>query len=218
MVTLPEADFFTFQELMIRWKCTENDLKRLVISEQLIPSVRYGSLLSVSSWDFHTFGDPTKAASTFNFPRPANGWLYLQNPTHLTPFECSFHFATDDRDVKKPDDISRPYWFWLPHEMFMNDVVSNACVLLQEVKNFEATYSSMSAPANADSPMGNRERNTLLTIIGVLCKEAGYDYNKAAKTAGLIQSTADKMGISIGETTIEGKLKLILDALATRMK
>jgi len=49
MVTLPEANFFTFQELMFRWQCTENDLKRLVISEQLIPSVRFGSLLSVSS-------------------------------------------------------------------------------------------------------------------------------------------------------------------------
>ena len=67
-------------------------------------------------------------------------------------------------------------------------------------------------------PPGTIERNTLLTIIAALCKDAGYDHTKHAKTAGLIQSTADKMGVSIGETTIEGHLKKIPDALATRMK
>lgn len=69
-----------------------------------------------------------------------------------------------------------------------------------------------------EKPPGTIERNTLLTIIAALCKDAGYDHTKHAKTAGLIQSTADKMGVSIGETTIEGHLKKIPDALATRMK
>ena len=74
-----------------------------------------------------------------------------------------------------------------------------------------------------DSPkpnetLGQRERNTLLIIIAALCKDAGYDYIKHAKTAGLIQSTAEKMGVSIGETTIEGYLKKIPDALGSRAK
>lgn len=66
--------------------------------------------------------------------------------------------------------------------------------------------------------LSNRERDTLLTIIAVLCNEAKLDYTKHAKTAGLIQSTAATMGLSIGETTIEGHLKKIPDAVATRMK
>jgi hypothetical protein len=69
-----------------------------------------------------------------------------------------------------------------------------------------------------DKPMTIRERNTLLTIIAVLCKDAGYDYTKAAKTAGLIQSTAAGMGVSIGETTIENHLKKIPDALGARTR
>ena len=69
-----------------------------------------------------------------------------------------------------------------------------------------------------DKPLGNRERDTLLTIIAVLCKEAKLEYAKAAKTAGLIQSTAAGMGLSIGETTIEVHLKKIPNAIATRMK
>ena len=60
-----------------------------------------------------------------------------------------------------------------------------------------------------DKPLGNRERETLLTIIAALCKEANLDHTKHAKTAGLIQGTAASMGLSIGETTIEGHLKKI---------
>lgn len=67
-------------------------------------------------------------------------------------------------------------------------------------------------------PLLSRERDTLLVIIAALCKDAGYDYTKHAKTAGLIQSTATKMGLAIGESTIEGHLKKIPDALGTRMK
>jgi hypothetical protein len=70
----------------------------------------------------------------------------------------------------------------------------------------------------AEKPLGTIERNTLLAIIAVLCKEAGYDPSKHAKTAGLIQGTAAGMGLSIGETTIEDHLKKIPNALATRMK
>ena len=69
-----------------------------------------------------------------------------------------------------------------------------------------------------EKPLSNRERNTLLTIIAALCKEAKLDYTKHAKTAGLIQSTVAGMGASIGETTIEGHLKKIPEALGTRMK
>lgn len=69
-----------------------------------------------------------------------------------------------------------------------------------------------------EKPLSTRERDTLLTIIAVLCKDAGYDYTKAAKTAGLIQSTAAGIGVSIGETTIENHLKKIPDALGTRTR
>ncbi len=77
-----------------------------------------------------------------------------------------------------------------------------------------------SAAAKQEEPdsIHPKVQKTLLTIIAVLCKEAKLDYSKPAKTAGLIQSTAEGMGISIGETTIEGHLKKIPDALESRMK
>jgi hypothetical protein len=72
--------------------------------------------------------------------------------------------------------------------------------------------------ARKEKALTTRERDTLLTIIAVLCKEAKIDYTKPAKAAGMIQSTAATMGVAIGETTIEGHLKKIHYALATRMK
>ena len=74
------------------------------------------------------------------------------------------------------------------------------------------------ADTNESKPLIARERDTLLTIIAALCNEAKIPYEKPSKAAGLIQSTAAKMGVSIGETTIEGHLKKIPDALGTRMK
>lgn len=67
-----------------------------------------------------------------------------------------------------------------------------------------------------EKPLGNRERDTLLSIIAVLCKEAKLDHTKHAKTAGFIQGAASSMGVALGETTIEGHLKKIPTVLRTR--
>jgi hypothetical protein len=69
-----------------------------------------------------------------------------------------------------------------------------------------------------DKPLGTRERNTLLIIIAALCEEAKLNYKTAAKTAVLIRSMTDQVDARIGESTIEGHLKKIPDALEARMK
>lgn len=96
---------------------------------------------------------------------------------------------------------------------------------LKSVYQFDAE-SCIPSDANGDKndtpsvekKLANRERDTLLTIIAILCREAKLDYTKAAKTAGLIVDTAAGMQISIGETTIENHLKRIPDALRTRTR
>lgn len=66
--------------------------------------------------------------------------------------------------------------------------------------------------------LGTKERNTLLAIIAVLSKESKIDYTKHSKAAATIQNLADNMGVSIGETTIEGHLKKIPEAVRSRSK
>ena len=81
---------------------------------------------------------------------------------------------------------------------------------------FERSQTEPTSPL--EKPLNSRERDTLLTIIALVCKEAKLDYTKAAKTAGMIRSTADSMGVSIGESTIEGHLKLIPEALSGKSR
>lgn len=84
------------------------------------------------------------------------------------------------------------------------------------LREFEQSVNG--APIKSNEPLKTRERNTYLSIIAVLCKEAKLDYTKPAKTAAQIRVLAALMGLSIGETTIEGILKKIPDALETRME
>lgn len=113
-------------------------------------------------------------------------------------------------DFKKPFDHSDNFH---PAGRLPDDGVF--VIRIEALTDFIQSVNSESA--NADKPLGKRERDTLLSIIAALCKEAKLDYSKPAKTAGLIQSTAIGMGISIGETTIENHLKKIPNALATRI-
>jgi hypothetical protein len=89
---------------------------------------------------------------------------------------------------------------------------------LLDVVAGEQMRASKDARESVERPLHGRERRTLQAIIAALCKDLGYDISKHAKTAKMIQNTADLMGVSIGETTIEGHLKGIPDALAGRLK
>ena len=92
-------------------------------------------------------------------------------------------------------------------------IFGEAAALRAKIKKLEGKTA-----AKEEKPLVTRERNTLLAIIAALCKEANLDHTRPAKTADLIADMAAKMGLSIGESTIEGHLKKIPDALASRMK
>ena len=130
-------------------------------------------------------------------------------------FEVQSHYA--DNEYFNKENLKKPL---LQRENFhpAGGLPYDAVFVVRVDALLELEKTANPGPDSADKPLTNRERDTLLTIIGVLCKDAGYDHTRHAKTAGLIQSTAAQMGVSIGETTIEGHLKKIPDALGTRMK
>jgi len=70
--------------------------------------------------------------------------------------------------------------------------------------------------AALDVPLGSRQLTTLLSIIGVLCAELRYDASRHAKTAAIIKKLADDRQVNIGETTIEGYLKKVREAMSDR--
>lgn len=76
-----------------------------------------------------------------------------------------------------------------------------------------------SPPVEPEKPLSTKERNVLLCIIAAIAKEAKLDVTTPSKTAAAIRNIAhEKLGIAIGESTIEAHLKKIPDALEARAK
>lgn len=214
-----ERKFLRPDELLQRWQCGEADLKYEVIEGDLSPIIFVKKPEEITDCEGLAVFGPDEHYRLPNEddllgPDYLNrGYLVLRAPIREGIDACSFSLFSQyqeawDGRVCLPDRMFPLEKYW--HEMVFD---------LPNVLRFEAarTQGANFAGSN-EKPLTTRERDTLLTIIAVLCKDAGYDYTRHAKTAGLIQSTAAKMGVSIGETTIEGHLKKIPDALGTRMK
>ncbi len=69
-----------------------------------------------------------------------------------------------------------------------------------------------------DKPITTRERNTLLTIIAALAKEAKIDLSKPAKAGEAIAHLTELIGAPVDHSTIEGKIKQISEAVKARQK
>ena len=111
--------------------------------------------------------------------------------------------AEFENQIFSPDTINR----WLSAK----NLPSKYAFRKNAVRAIEAR------PASID--VGTKERNTLLVIVAAVCAEAGLDFKTTSKTAGLIRDIAhEKLGVSIGESTIEGHLKKIPSALESRAK
>lgn len=101
----------------------------------------------------------------------------------------------------------------------LDDVMKNGVAMADEVLRLERRDTYLLDTANVgETEIRTRERNTLLTIIAALCREAKMDFAKPAKTAALIRGIMDGMGVDVGESTIEGHLKKIPEALERRTK
>ena len=75
-----------------------------------------------------------------------------------------------------------------------------------------------SGQSTSEKPLSTRERHTLLIIIALLAKEVGIDWTKPSKAAEMVLSLADKLGVTMGQRTIEEHLKKIPEAMRSRGK
>ena len=230
-IKLPEKIWLSFAELTVRWQCTDNDIRRLVIDQTLIPAFRTAHKLTMPDWEFTPAGDFEPSGSigensSESYPLEfsvLNHWLYLRLPKRTATFDCEFRLATFGRDdpiPKDPGDVlgAGMSWHWIPEVMTLAEVSRDAAFLLEEVARFEAKHSAQEQPVKTDKSLSTTERNTLLTIIALLCKEVKIDYSRPSKAAGLILHIADRMGVRISETVIENHLKKIPDALGSRTR
>lgn len=72
------------------------------------------------------------------------------------------------------------------------------------------------ASITEDSPLKERERTTLLTLIAALCDHARLDITKPSKAAGAIEDLTVRIGARVSARAIEEHLKRIPVALQKR--
>lgn len=232
-IRLPPRNYLTLPELAARWSCSENDLKELIVSGLLKPSyiinhvakrVRFHQESSDTGpyWcpepvETYVLDDDGK---TYDRLSNTEGAYYLLHPDETSALDCTFHYFSHDRDhVQGPDDQNICFMVTMKdgeyRSITLEMVFKKGMVMLEEVIRFEKEQIN---DAPAEEPLRTRERNTLLSIIGALCQEAKIDYSKHAKSARIIQGVADKMGLKIGESTIEGHLKKVAQAVENNKK
>jgi hypothetical protein len=227
-IRVPPRPYHTFSELVSKWKRSENSLRYAIISGELKPCIKLTGSSTRLAWTAGDAGTWKGVVRTdFNSSEPIDSrptaWLYLQDPKQTGPFDCTFQVACDARDPMEDRNINFDLWYKLDPTCSMSNVVAEAVFLNSEVERYEKAFGWSHQPdatvsKEVEKPIQTSERNSLLTIIAVLCKEAKLDYKTASKTSDLIEGMADSMGVSIGATTIRDHLKRIPDALRTRVR
>lgn len=99
-------------------------------------------------------------------------------------------------------------------------VVSRAAIVALE-KSLEQQPLAATAgepDENPDSPLGTKERNTLLTLIGLIADLAKLDIAAPSKAASVLGSAADLRGVKLSPRSIEEHLKRVPNAMLSKSK
>jgi hypothetical protein len=66
---------------------------------------------------------------------------------------------------------------------------------------------------SAEKPLSSKERNSLLTLIAALCKQAGFDIDRRGIAISLAKAT-EQLGKPLTDDTIRGIIKQVKNILS----
>lgn len=210
---------FTFADLESRWECGSVDLIQAVIDGDLIPSIHLDGKYEhkIIAADQNT--EPRlQLGSVLNgddpTPKGRIGFHYLIWPRRTGSVSCMFSYASEQAVGHDEGDVC----YELPSPLNMDHVLKSCIFMADEVVRVERASDENPAVKEREKPLGTSERNTLLTIIAALAKQAGIDVSKYGKSALSIAGWTDEIGAGVSKRAIEEHLKKIPDALEVRMK
>lgn len=213
-IKLPVRNYFTFQELIARWQCSENELKHAVIIGNIKPSIRLNGEFNTITWQIDSYGNyfPKEFFSNnlenIEFKFRPHGWLYLQDPIQTGPFEGEFGFASDDRDPDK-DEMPFSSWFKLKKPFSVDEVKNDAAFLLTEIAAYECQNSIEFVKPSITKPLNTRERENLLRlVIGMAIRGYGHDpLSQKSTVPKEIANDLIKLGMGLSDDTVRKYLK-----------
>lgn len=225
-VKLPQRKFLTFPELQDRWACTENDIRRMVLSAQLIPSYLWNEPVNVVTFieathDGLPYWEPSQVPNDrefedekdrMEFPHKsifADGFYFLLFPWQTSALNCNFVYLSKDRSVMQQAGqtclmLKRP-----KSTLTLDDVIESGAVMMSEILLFEGA-----SEAELEKPLSTTERNSLLRIvIGMAIK--GYAYEPNALKSSAPKEIADDLGLLDLNITPDTVLRYLKEAKLT---
>ena len=219
-IKLPERSYFTFPELMARWRCEERDFFHLFLENKLVPSYFFSGDIK-----FHDHAAELEHRSNDIFDETpmvskvflAHEFMYLLWPHQTSVHDLSFHIFASTRTG---EPFSYAPLIYPPMALAnvvysFQDVIKNGAVMMSEVALFEESAGRPDAQPVNDKLLMTTERNTLLKLVfGMAIK--GYSYDpaaaKSAKPKEIVDDLAE-LGITITDDTVRKYLKQAADAV-----
>ena len=225
-VKLPQRKFLTFPELQDRWACTENDIRRMVLSAQLIPSYLWNDPVNVVSFieatqDGLPYWEPREVPNDrefkdekdrMEFPHKsifADGFYFLLFPWQTSALNCNFVYLSKDRSITQQAGqtclmLRRPNSI-----LTLDDVIESGAVMMSEILLCEGT-----SEAELEKPLFRTERNSLLRmVIGMAI--GGYVYKPNALKSSVPKEIADDLALLGLNITPDTVLKYLKEAKLT---
>lgn len=149
-IKLPERNYFSMAELMLRWSCTDNDIRALLLSGKLVPSIRIwqNAFPGVEEAD-------SEGATFFVCDRDPDddlqsewlsGYFYVHGIYERGPFEGEAHLVGANRH--RPGIGARgSYLLASPDEyeskgVSLSEIMRSGVVMLAELARFEQELST----------------------------------------------------------------------------
>ena len=221
-ITFSDRQYLRFHELQTYWKCTADDIRDVVISSQLKPSLYVDEECMVLQW----CEDDSETASPGSLTlepvmqhegdaiESISGWMYLQEPWTTGPFSCCFH--TISLLAHPPKELFGIGLLRFAREISLADVEASGAFMKTEILRFEQARRSAKESSGStlvDEP-SVKQKNSMLTIIGLLLSEATHENDWINENANRIKATSEKRNVSISLNTVKTFLKQVPDAVA----
>lgn len=213
-IHIPERNYYTFDELVKRWDCSNDELCFVIISGDLKPCVRINTEVFEQRWVKDKYlrlaAERTKTSDGNDIKYRPEGWFYVQEPIQTHPFECEFSLVSDDRDPEKENFSFMPTtWFKLPAPLSISDIRRVGVFLAMEIARYEALHGEAHSKSKSFEKVGTRERETLLKlVIGMAIR--GYGYDVAASRSDVpreISSDLAAIDVLLTDETVRKYLK-----------
>lgn len=227
-VKMPERKYFTFPELVRRWECDENDLRRMILDRELIPSYVINEFARVVKFKLSSPDVPeyesaywiSESVERDKLPGEleekdpvkyllveTDGFYYLLHPWQTTSLNCTFLYFSNSRSHQQ-ESGETCFMLHRQEPLSLDEVMKNGVAMADEVFRLERRDTYLLDTSNVGkSEIGARERTTYLNIIGAMLELLQSSKPSRESAAAVIRELVDNYGDmpGISKTNLELK-------------